>query len=155
MQFIVPQFIDVENKIIGPISTRQFILLVAMFIVAFVLFKIAPVWLFALGLVLDIIICGSFAFVKVNSQPLHVFFVVLLQTFRKPHLRVWMKETGTTAIAKKGEAKKVSKTVIVKRISSKSRLAELSLMLDTGGVYQEYEEPNIKNINNVSQQINH
>ena len=29
MQFIVPQFIDVEDKIIGPVTTRQFVVLLA------------------------------------------------------------------------------------------------------------------------------
>ena len=39
-QFVVPQFIDVEDKIIGPITTRQFIIMLAAILMDFVAFKL-------------------------------------------------------------------------------------------------------------------
>ena len=38
MQFQVPQFIDVENKIIGPLSLRQFLYLAGAGLISFMLF---------------------------------------------------------------------------------------------------------------------
>ena len=39
-RFVAPQFIDVEDRIIGPITTRQFIIMVIGGVVVFVAYKI-------------------------------------------------------------------------------------------------------------------
>ena len=40
-KFIVPQFIDVESKIIGPITTRQFLIMLAGLILGFAAYKLS------------------------------------------------------------------------------------------------------------------
>ena len=40
-QFVVPQFIDVEDKIFGPVTTRQFVILLVAGLVLFVASKLA------------------------------------------------------------------------------------------------------------------
>ena len=49
-QFTVPQFIDVEDKILGPISVRQFLIMLGGGLFAFVAYKVAD---FALFIVVD------------------------------------------------------------------------------------------------------
>ena len=39
-QFTVPQFIDVEDKIIGPITTRQFVIMLAGFTLIGISYKL-------------------------------------------------------------------------------------------------------------------
>lgn len=140
MQFVVPQYIDVESKIIGPISTRQFILIVVLGTIGFLLFRLAPLWLFIVGLPLNVIVFGSFAFLRVNGQPFHVFALSLAQTLKRPQLRVWNQEITPKELRKADKHEKTKSPKIIanaKEVTSKSRLAELSLIIDTGGAYQE------------------
>jgi len=45
-QFVVPQFIDVEDKIFGPVTTRQFVILLIAGLIIFIAFKLADITLF-------------------------------------------------------------------------------------------------------------
>ena len=92
MQFVVPQFIEVESKIIGPISARQFIIMLVGGGLIFLLYKLAPLWLLIIGAILVMALVIMFGFAKVNSQPFHWFFLNLVQTFRRPRLRLWYRE---------------------------------------------------------------
>src|SRR3989338_3830759 len=90
-QFVVPQFIDAEDKILGPITIRQFVI---MLVDLFVVFIINRLMTFGLFLLIGIPVFGVgaiIAFVKVNSQPFHFFLINVIATFKKPTLRVWEK----------------------------------------------------------------
>ncbi|MEK7097981.1 MAG: PrgI family protein, partial [Patescibacteria group bacterium] len=90
-QFVVPQFIDVEDKIFGPVTTRQFVILLVAGLVLFVAYKLADLSLFIFFLAT---IGGSaliLAFVKINGQSFHYFLLNLFQTLRRPSRRVWYK----------------------------------------------------------------
>ena len=65
----------------------------------------------------------------------------IITTFKRPNLKVWRKELNLE------EAKKSKKSIktahLVKpttKIVSRSRLAELTLVVDTGGAYKEEDE---------------
>ncbi len=137
-QFVIPQFIDVEDKIIGPITTRQFIILLAVTIILFIAYKIFTFFYF---LVFGIPVFGlgvTIAFVKVNGQPFHFFLLNLIQTLRRPKLRVWNKELTTDELRRylKKEEVKVVAPRPVKEALAATKLAELSLIVNTGGVYK-------------------
>ncbi len=137
-QFVVPQFIDVEPKIIGPITARQFAILLGILLAEFILYRL--VLNLAALLLIGLPILGTgivFAFVKVNGQPFHYMMLNVVQTFRKPRLRVWDK-TMTLADVK---ARQVTEIILPppelpkKKSLERSRLSELSLIANTGGVY--------------------
>ncbi|OGL66900.1 hypothetical protein A2856_00130 [Candidatus Uhrbacteria bacterium RIFCSPHIGHO2_01_FULL_63_20] len=137
-QFVVPQFIDAEDKILGPVTARQFIIMLVAFLTVAVLYKLVPfIWFLLLGVPI-IIVGGVVAFVRINGQPFHYFILNLTQTFRKPQLRVWDKSLTTA------EIKDLMKDVTPpppppparKAPVSASKLAELSLVVNTGGVYK-------------------
>lgn len=137
-QFVIPQFIDVEDKIIGPITTRQFIILLAVTIILFIAYKLFTFFyflvfgipVFGLGIVL--------AFIKVNGQPFHFFLLNLIQTMRRPKLRVWNKESTAEELRHylKKEVVKIIPPRPVKERMVATKLAELSLIVNTGGVYK-------------------
>ncbi len=137
-RFVVPQFIDSEDKILGPVTTRQFVILM---VSAFVLFAFYKIFSFAVFLA-----CGLpffaltmvLAFVKVNGQPFHFFLLNLIQTFGKPSLRVWDKRLTDLEVRAymKEEVPKPPEVFTRKAFTSASRLAELSLVVNTGGVYK-------------------
>jgi hypothetical protein len=133
--FLVPQFIDVETKIIGPVTTRQFIIMMVAGIIDFILYKLFVFTWFA---VIALIVTGIFlmvAFLRINGMPLHYFFLNFVQTMKKPKLRVWQKVEITSL--PKEEKMEVRKEFIAKPAISSSRLSTLSLIINTGGAYKE------------------
>lgn len=79
-QFVVPQFIDVEDKIFGPITTRQFVIMLVAGIIIFLAFRFGDFALFVFTLAVVGGIALLFAFVKVNGQQFHYFLLNLVQT---------------------------------------------------------------------------
>ncbi|MBU1349092.1 PrgI family protein, partial [Patescibacteria group bacterium] len=90
-KFIVPQFIDKEDQILGPITVRQFLICLACVPVIFIEYKILMFGYFIVAALLTAALAGLFAFVRVNGQPFHIFFVNFLQTSTRPNLRLWDK----------------------------------------------------------------
>jgi len=135
---MVPQFIDVEDKIFGPITTRQFIIILVGGTIEFVLFKLLSfVTFIIIGFPL-LALTGTLAFFRVNGQPFHFFLLNLVQTMRRPRLKVW--DNTLTA----GELRELMREVPekpppkppTKEPLSVTKLQELSLIVNTGGVYK-------------------
>lgn len=143
-QFVVPQFIDVEDKIIGPVTTRQFVILLTAALIIFVAYKLSDTALFIFLLCL---IGGSaliLAFVKINGQPFHYFLLNIFQTLRRPSLRIWDRRYSDAELKSIQELHKLpvmAKKQIAPQIS-RSRIRQLSLAVNTGGYYGP-EEKNI------------
>ncbi len=141
-QFTVPQFIDVEDKIIGPITTRQFLIILGGFILIGIAYKLFDFSLFLTFTIVDLLFCAIIAFVKINGRPFHFFILNFIQTMKRPRLRVWNNIIGKSE-AEYNEVDKTlaeeKPTVLARRFTS-SRLAELSLVVDTRGAYQGEEE---------------
>ena len=88
-QFIVPQFIDVEDKIIGPITTRQFAMGVVAGLLIFFSYKFADTALFAIQALLVFGIYILIAFIKVNGQRFPLFALSIVRSLLRSGLRVW------------------------------------------------------------------
>lgn len=136
-QFTVPQFIDVEDKIIGPITTRQFIIILADGLLIFMLYKLLAFAPFVILAILLFGIGGTVAFLRINGQPFHFFLLNLTQTSRDPKLRVWNKERSVDELRAGLAAPKAAPPPPRprKQALTTSRLAEIALTVDTGGVY--------------------
>ncbi|MBI2459673.1 MAG: PrgI family protein [Parcubacteria group bacterium] len=137
-QFVVPQFIDVEDKIIGPITIRQFIVMLAGFLIIAISYKLFDFSLFiTLGL-LTLAITGIFAFLKINGRPFHYFVLNLFQTLKRPRLRAWhngLLLAGDNYGIEQSRFIPAAPAVLNKHYTA-SRLAELSLIVDTKGAYR-------------------
>lgn len=137
-QFVVPQFIDVEDKIIGPITVRQFIVLLVGGGFSFVAYKLSDLALFVFEFAVIGLFTFTLAFIKINGRPIHYLLLNFFQTSKKPKLRVWQKKFLKSELKTYSKTKTVELPPII-RTKNKvrvSRLAELSLIVDTGGVYQ-------------------
>ncbi|XOU94428.1 MAG: hypothetical protein ACNFW9_06395 [Candidatus Kerfeldbacteria bacterium] len=135
-QFVVPQFLDVESKIIGPLTVRQFLIFMVGSGLIFIVFKMASFWLAAIEGIMIFALTGVFAFLKINGRPFHFFLMNMLMTLRRPLMRVWFKEYHPEDVKNKEKVKKARVIVPKKRLTA-SRLNDLSLVVDTGGAYQE------------------
>lgn len=135
MQFKVPQNIDLEDKIIGPLTLIQFVYLMIGGAIFYIMLKTGnttllvfigiPVALFALFL----------AFIKINDQPFSKFVITLMSYIARPKQRVWHKELeleGTPEIKVMPKVNTEKQKPIVKAVE-KSDLEKLSQILDTKG----------------------
>jgi len=94
MRFEVPQFIEIEDKIFGPFTWRQFIYLVGGVGFAVVLFLVANFFIF---LIIGVPIGGLgvlLAFYQVNNRPFSNYLESIVGYTRKSKLYIW-KKTGT------------------------------------------------------------
>lgn len=142
-QFVVPQFIDVENKIFGPITARQFVLLIIWGLLEFGAFKLLNMVFFVIISIVFGIIFGSFAFAKPNGKPFHYFVLSFYKSKARPNMRVWHNHDALTVspeIKSNREirdAKRQAATIqFAEKKTKPSKLSELSLIVDTGGVYE-------------------
>lgn len=142
-KFVVPQFIDNEDKILGPITVRQFLISLGATFAVFIEYRILQLPYFIMSAILTAGLAGVFGFLKINGQPFHLFFVNVLQTFSRPRLRVWHKELQNAELRllalKPPEIKEV-KFVARKARPESTRLRDLALTVNTGGVFNPDQE---------------
>jgi|SRR3989344_2008547 len=92
MQFQVPQFIDAEDKIVGPLTLRQFLTLGAGIGVSTLLFFILSLWLWLILSLLIVGLAAAFALVKVNGRPFWRVAAAALHFYWTPQTYVWLPE---------------------------------------------------------------
>lgn len=98
MQFQIPQFIEIEDKIAGPFSLKQLLYVVGGGMIAFLAFNMLPV---LAGAIVAIIAVGgslALALVKVNGQPLPRIALAAVGFFWKPRLYLWKREISERTI---------------------------------------------------------
>jgi hypothetical protein len=138
-QFVVPQFLDVEPRIIGPITVRQFLIGVAVILIEFTIYRLFLnlFWILALGIPV-LVLGGLFAFAKVNGQAFHFIVLNIIQTMRRPARRVWDKTLSDADLRflMQKPPEETPPPKLVKPALESSRLQELALVVNTGGVYQ-------------------
>lgn len=129
MKYQVPQFIEVESKIFGPLTLKQFIYLVGGAGILFLLYIILPIWLvFLLGLPVGAFSL-AFAFYKVNNQPFIKVVENALKYLSSARLYLWKKtHQPKPALKKELEKEKISQIYIPK--ITKSKLKDLAWSLD-------------------------
>lgn len=139
-KFIVPQFIDNENKILGPITVRQFLITLLTVFILFLCYSILKTAYFVVSAIIITPIGGAFAFVKVNGQPFHLFVINVLQTSLRPKIRIWNKEKSDAeikALSALGKIKPITEFVsTTKKRPTNTKLRDLTLIVNTGGVYR-------------------
>lgn len=92
MQFRVPQFIEIEDKIIGPLTLKQFLYLVGGVGFLVILWLFLNLSAFILAAIPIGILSFALAFYKPNQRPFVSFLGSLLNYVSKPRLYLWKKE---------------------------------------------------------------
>jgi hypothetical protein len=142
-QFTVPQFIDVEDKIIGPLTTRQFLISLVAAIMIAIYYKLFDFSLFVTITVITVLIWFVLAFIRINGRPFHFFLLNFIQTLKRPGLRVWQLIESHIEMIEEPDI--IPKEIIpTKNINLKtSRLDQMSLIVDTYGQYrgEDLDEP--------------
>ena len=92
MEYQVPQFIEIEDKIVGPLTLRQFIYTAGAGGLVIVFFSYLP-FLFAVMLSIPIAGFGAaLAFYKVNGKPFIEMLEAGFNYFTRAKLMLWKQE---------------------------------------------------------------
>jgi hypothetical protein len=89
MRFEVPQFIEVEDKIFGPFTWRQFLYLSGGVGMATVLFFTTPFLVFVLLGLPIAVLAGALSFYPVNNRPFSFFLEAVINYLTRDHLYLW------------------------------------------------------------------
>lgn len=95
MRFEVPQFIDVEDKIFGPFTWKQFIYLAGGGGLSLILFLLLPFFLFVILGTPIMLLAGALAFYPVNDRPFSRFLESVFFYFSRSRLYLWRSEPKT------------------------------------------------------------
>ena len=95
MRFEVPQFIEIEDKIFGPLTWRQFLYLGGGVGAAVVMFLRLPFVLFVVLGVPLAMLAVALAFYPVNSRPFSYFLEAVMSYLSGHRLYLWRKEETT------------------------------------------------------------
>lgn len=147
MEVKIPQEIETEDKIIGPLTLKQFLKLalgsgiiylgfvysraLGLPFIAFLIFALPVAIFFAL-----------LTFYKINEQPFEKYLLSVLAYYTKPQKRIWKrapKKETPLVIEKKEESQKISPKKV-----TRSRIEELAYVLDTKGFVEKEETKETK-----------
>ena len=126
-QYQVPQFIEVEDKIFGPLTLKQFLYVLGAGSLIFLLYAFLPLFLVILFGAPIAIFFAALAFYKVSGQPFIKVLEHALNHFLGARLYVWKKVERKKA-TESAKAKKENQIFLPKLTESK--LKDLAWSLD-------------------------
>jgi len=128
MQFTVPQFIEREPKIVGPLTFKQLVVLVSAAALCIAFYFLLPFYIFILGTLFFLGGSAALLFVKIDKAPLYSIIKNLIVFVFRPKIYLWKKKTAPPVFkmkTKKAIQPKKEKESELK-IGKKSRLKKIS-----------------------------
>jgi hypothetical protein len=137
MQFHVPQFINVEDKIFGPLSFKQFVYLVGGAGFCVILYAVIPYKVIAYPF---IIVAAGFSlaltFYRVNDKPFIEIVQAAFSYITKSRLYLWQHREHKDKTQKQveSEAKEIEKVLanMSRNASNRKDLSSTSFAVDVG-----------------------
>jgi len=129
MRFSVPQFIDVEDKIVGPLSLRQLIYLIGAVAGTFILWRLFGFFIATIFGVPLLLLGFALAFVKVNNRPFIDVAYAAFFYITKHKLYLW-KKTPTKQVTTQPIEKIERRSLPATPKLTQSKLKELAWNLD-------------------------
>lgn len=127
MQYQVPQFIEIEDKIFGPFTFKQFVYLVGGGGMAFLAYRFLPGFISIFIIIPIVAFSLALAFYKVNNKPFLDIIQSAVKYFFTDKLYIWKKKPNKIE-ADSNNVGKVPKAFVPKL--SASKLRELTWNLD-------------------------
>ncbi|MDP3004146.1 MAG: PrgI family protein [Candidatus Azambacteria bacterium] len=131
MQYQVPQFIELEDRIIGPLTLKQFLYLAFAGALLFVFWFLFAFYIWIIIALPIAALAATFAFLKINDRPFIYFFLAFIKYFTKPKLYIFSGTTGKEMPKKPAPEEKTEAPQSQEKKLTASKLKELALSLDT------------------------
>ena len=127
MRFQVPQFTEVEDKIFGPFTLKQFIYLAGAVGLSLIFYTFLPLFIAIMLIIPTVVLGAALAFFKVHSRP----FVKVMESFFKYSIggRLYIWKHQPKKIEEKLEQKEPSTEPYIPKLTA-SKLKDLSWSLD-------------------------
>jgi hypothetical protein len=149
MRFQTPQFIEVEDKIFGPLTLKQFIYLIGTGGIAFILYTFLPGYISFL-LIIPVAALGiSLAFYKINNKPFIYTVEAAIRYIMNAKIYVWRKSPPKASgkdkekEKKEKEAEDAARAMSMPRLSD-SKLKEIAWGLDIHDIHEQREHESEK-----------
>lgn len=130
MRFEVPQFIEVEDKIIGPLTWKQFVYLAGGVGIIVILFLSVPFLFFILFALPLGALSFALAFHRINNRPFSIFLESAVKFFTHTRLYLWRRDVVQTIFDTESRHAPISSGIGLgnkESIHSLSRKLDLSL----------------------------
>ncbi len=128
MNFQVPQFIEIEDKIFGPLTFKQFVYLAGGGGTSFLIWSFIPIRIIAIFLIVPIAgLALALAFYKVNSRSFILVLESAFHYFLSSKLFIWRKRENKPTLGLPISAN--PKGINIPKLSA-SKLKDLSWSLD-------------------------
>jgi len=127
--FNVPQFIDIEDKIVGPLTAKQLGWLATEGVILLFCWSFLDTSAFIIVTILLTMFFGALAFYKPHGQPLIMFFLSAISFFTRPKMYIWKRLPDKITPAKAVSKKSASPKLASKEISSQ-KIKEISQLLE-------------------------
>lgn len=137
-QYKVPQDVETEDKILGPLSIKQFIYVIIALLWAFLMWRI-----FSFSILIAIVfafpVTGFFlmlGFGQREGVPFEDFVVAFIKFLVVPRKRMWIKDDSKEVIVADAPKKEDSNTVQNKQVTP-GQLKQLASIIDTRGNFKD------------------
>lgn len=131
MLISVPQYIDVEDKIVGPITAKQLGWLISMGVTLLILWNtLSKIAFYFIGIPLGLLFL-AFAFYKPYGQPLGNFVIYAVFYFFRPKVYIWKRTPEKTVNIPK---KAVNNIMHEEKKLTQQQVSELAELLDSRGM---------------------
>ena len=129
MRYQVPQFIEIEDKIFGPLTFKQFIYLAGAGGVCLLFFTLLPLYIAVLCMIPFIALGAALAFYQVNGRPFIVALEHAFGYFFGHKLYLWKQHSAKTPSAVAQAPVAAMTTLTVPKLSN-SKLKDLAWSLN-------------------------
>jgi len=129
MQYQVPQFIEVEDKIFGPLTLKQFIYLAGGGGLCLIFFTLFPTYIAFILAAPFVILSLGLAFYQVNDRPLIVAIEHAFKYFFGNKLYLWKQRQTASAPEQITQTVASGPTIVVPKLTE-SRLKDLAWSLN-------------------------
>jgi len=139
MRFKVPKDVDIEDRIVGPLTLKQLGWLGSGMGICIILYKTVDLQLFIVSTIIVLGLAASFAFIRPYNQSLIGFCGSVLLFISKPKQYFW-RRVGVNFPREKSNKKKTEQDLmpLVKKGLSAEEVERVTATLDSGGK----KEPN-------------
>ena len=130
MQFKVPQFLDIEDKIFGPFTFREFVYLAGGAGMSFAIYKMLGLLFSIVPIIIIAGIALSLTFYRPNNKPLIFMLEAGFKYFTQNKLYIWKKSKPKSKAETKPTGNEEEKIKINSDKLDGSRLRDLAWSLD-------------------------
>ncbi len=126
MRYQTPQFIDIEDRLFGPLTVKQFIYLVGGAGLSFILYRFLPFIVAILVIAPVAVLALALAFWKINGKPFVFVLESAIRYYLSEKLYLWRKIPNASRAS---DATKVADAPLMPKLTE-GKLKDLTWTLD-------------------------